>query len=85
MISLLAFSIFFFLSLAAVKRQAELVDNLADGKSGAGGRAYLVDDLPVISMMAIASGYVAVLVLALYLDSAAVQSAHESLNLPQLA
>lgn len=66
---LLAFSIFFFLSLAAVKRQAELVDNVKQGKLKASGRGYHVDDLPIISMVSIAAGYVAVLVMALYVSS----------------
>lgn len=69
---LLAFAIFLFFSLAAVKRQAELVDNLRAGKAGAAGRGYLVEDLPILSAMALASGYVAVLVMALYLTSPAV-------------
>jgi 4-hydroxybenzoate polyprenyltransferase len=66
---LLAFSTFFFLSLAAVKRQAELVDSARRGDLTANGRGYHVDDLPIISMVAIGAGYVAVLVLALYLNS----------------
>lgn len=66
---LLAFSIFFFFSLAAIKRQAELVDNLARGKLTASGRGYHVEDLPVISMMSIASGFVSVLVMALFITS----------------
>jgi len=69
---LLAFSIFFFLSLAAVKRQAELVDSAERGKLQASGRGYHVDDLPIISMVAIGAGYVSVLVLALYANSPAV-------------
>ena len=69
---LLAFSIFFFLSLAAVKRQAELVDNVKQGKLKASGRGYHVDDLPIISMISISAGYVAVLVMALYVNSPAV-------------
>ncbi len=69
---LLAFSIFLFFSLAAVKRQAELVDAAKDGRLGASGRGYQVDDLPILSMMAVASGYLAVLVMALYLASPAV-------------
>ncbi len=69
---LLAFSIFLFFSLAAVKRQAELVDAARRGALGATGRGYRVEDLPIISMMAIASGYVAVLVMALYVNSPAV-------------
>ncbi len=69
---LLAFSTFFFLSLAAVKRQAELIDSAARGKLTASGRGYHVDDLPIISMVAIAAGYVSVLVMVLYVDSPAV-------------
>ncbi len=69
---LLAFSIFFFLSLAAVKRQAELVDNVKQGKLTATGRGYHVDDLPIISMVSISAGYVAVLVMALYVNSPSV-------------
>jgi 4-hydroxybenzoate polyprenyltransferase len=70
---LLAFSIFLFFSLAAVKRQAELIDNAESGKADVTGRGYLVSDLPIISSMAIASGYVAVLVMALYINSPAVR------------
>ena len=66
---LLAFSVFFFFSLATVKRQAELTDGAARGKLKASGRGYLVDDLPVLVMMAVASGYVSILVLALYIQS----------------
>ncbi|MFZ5965214.1 UbiA family prenyltransferase [Thalassococcus sp. BH17M4-6] len=66
---LLAFSMFFFLSLAAVKRQAELVDSAKHGKLKASGRGYHVSDLPIISMIAISAGYVAVLVMALYVNS----------------
>lgn len=69
---LLAFSIFFFLSLAAVKRQAELVDSAERGALKTTGRGYHVDDLPIISMIAIGAGYVSVLVLALYTNSPAV-------------
>ncbi len=69
---LLAFSIFFFLSLAAVKRQAELVDNVRQGKLKASGRGYHVGDLQIISMISIGAGYVAVLVMALYVNSPAV-------------
>ncbi len=69
---LLAFSIFFFFALAAVKRQAELVDAAARGALDPAGRGYQVDDLPLVSMMALGSGYVAVLVMALYVNSPAV-------------
>lgn len=69
---LLAFSIFFFFSLAAVKRQAELVDSAKRGNLKATGRGYHIDDLPIISMMAIGAGYVSVLVMMLYVNSPAV-------------
>lgn len=68
---LLAFSLFFFFALAAVKRQAELVDGVAAGEIKITGRGYHTDDLPIVKSMAIASGYVSVLVLALYVNSAA--------------
>lgn len=69
---LLAFSIFFFLSLAAVKRQAELVGGIASGSVKIAGRGYIKDDLPLVQQMAISAGYVSVLVLALYLNSTTV-------------
>jgi 4-hydroxybenzoate polyprenyltransferase len=70
---LLAFSIFLFFSLASVKRQAELVMTSQKGDGKIAGRGYQTDDLVIISMMAITSGYLSVLVLALYLNSDAVQ------------
>ncbi|SDJ14901.1 UbiA family prenyltransferase [Lutimaribacter saemankumensis] len=69
---LLAFSVFFFLSLAAVKRQAELIDSAKRGNLKASGRGYHVEDLPIISMIAIGAGYVSVLVMILYVNSPAV-------------
>ena len=69
---LLAFSIFFFFSLAAIKRQAELVHGVACGEISAKGRGYHADDLPILPMMATSSGYASVLVMALYLNSPAV-------------
>lgn len=69
---LLAFSLFFFLSLAAVKRQAELIDTAKRGKLDVSGRGYQVDDLPLITQVAISAGYVSVLVMALYVNSPSV-------------
>jgi len=69
---LLAFSIFFFFSLAAVKRQVELVDMAKRGELTAKGRGYHVEDLPIISMVGLAAGYVSVLVMALYVNSPSV-------------
>ncbi len=75
---LLAFSIFFFFSLAAIKRQAELVSGLASGNEKAHGRGYLTTDLPFVSQMAVSAGYVSVLVMALYVNSEAVQTLYSS-------
>ena len=75
---LMAFSVFIFFSLASVKRQAELVSAAARGQLAPTGRGYHVEDLPVISMMAIGSGFVAVLVLMLYVNSPEVQKLYSS-------
>jgi 4-hydroxybenzoate polyprenyltransferase len=66
---LLAFSGALFLSLALVKRFAELQVQLLQGKHKAHGRGYFTDDAPLIQMMGIGSAFTAVLVLALYLNS----------------
>lgn len=70
---LLGFSMFLFLALAAVKRQAELTDQMQSGRPSA-GRAYEVDDLPVLRGVALSASQSAVLVLALYISSDAVQA-----------
>ena len=70
---LLAFSIFFFLSLAAIKRQAELVDIAERDLTTTLGRGYQVKDLPIISAIGITAGYLSVLVMALYVNSPAVK------------
>ncbi|MEY8829342.1 UbiA family prenyltransferase [Sedimentitalea sp. XS_ASV28] len=75
---LLALSAFLFLSLAAVKRQAELVSDDALGREGASGRAYLTSDMPILSGMALTAGYNAVLVVALYISSPAVSALYKS-------
>ena len=66
---LLAFAIFIFFALASVKRQAELVDSVAADALQIQGRGYEAGDQPLVANMAIASGYVSVLVLALYVNS----------------
>lgn len=66
---LLAFSMFLFFSLAAIKRQGELVDMARRGETVSAGRGYFTEDLPVLRAMAVASGQAAVLVFALYVNS----------------
>ena len=70
---LLAFSIFLFLSLAFAKRYAELA-RLADaGHAACNSRGYVVADLSLIENLGPTSGYLAVLVFALYIHSDAVK------------
>ncbi|AVR97165.1 UbiA family prenyltransferase [Pseudoduganella armeniaca] len=64
---LLAFSIFIFLSLAFVKRYAELRVQASAGSGWAHGRGYAVSDVQFLQMLGVAASYAAVLVLALYL------------------
>ena len=66
---LLAFSIFLFLSLAFIKRYAELLVHQGNDVEKALGRGYYTNDAPLIEQLGITSGYAATLVLALYLNS----------------
>lgn len=66
---LLAFSMFTFLSLALVKRASELVSMEKLARKGAKGRDYQLGDTQAIISMGIAAGYIAILVLALFVDS----------------
>jgi len=67
---LLAFSMFLFFSLAMVKRYTELQTLLQTGANQS-ARGYHVDDLALIQSLGAASGYLSVLVLALYINSSA--------------
>ncbi len=71
---LMGFSTFLFFGLALVKRSSELMVAADSGKSGASGRNYLVADLLMVNSMGIASSYLSVLVLALYINSAEVRT-----------
>ncbi len=66
---LLAFAMFLFLSLAFLKRHGELAAIAPDSPATSRRRGYLPSDLPWLRTMGTASGYLAVLVLALYLNS----------------
>lgn len=69
---LLAFSVFLFLSLAFVKRYAEMEVRSLLVETRIQGRGYYASDAPLIQNLGVTSGYGAVLVLALYLNSDAV-------------
>ncbi len=75
---LLAFSVFLFLSLAFVKRYAELQVQVLHGKKKAHGRGYYTSDAPLIQMLGVCSAYAALVVLALYLNSEAVLTLYRS-------
>jgi 4-hydroxybenzoate polyprenyltransferase len=66
---LLAFSMFLFLSLAFLKRYAELSELKGGATEGLERRGYLRSDREWLGSMGGASGYLAVLVLALYINS----------------
>ena len=78
---LLAFSIFFFFSLALVKRYGELaIMRQVDG-ADAKARAYELSDGELLAAMGTASGYLAVLVLALYIATDKAQVLYASREL----
>lgn len=66
---LLLFAIFLFLSLALIKRYAELDALRRQGKMKAMGRGYQVEDLAMLQSLGASAGYLSVLVMALYLNS----------------
>jgi 4-hydroxybenzoate polyprenyltransferase len=66
---LLAFSTFLFFSLALVKRYGELVIMRAIAGDQGKARGYELSDGELLAAMGIASGYLSILVFALYIDS----------------
>jgi 4-hydroxybenzoate polyprenyltransferase len=78
---LLAFSVFLFLGLALVKRYSEFLEMRNTGSESTRGRGYRTGDLPLLAMLGVASGFAAVLVAALYINSEDVLRLYRS---PQL-
>lgn len=70
---LLAFSMFLFLSLALVKRYAELRITQDQAGLKKAGRGYHAEDIEALSQLGMASGCTCALIMALYIDSAAVK------------
>ena len=68
---LLAFAMFIFLALALMKRHAEMALRLDSGLSSPNNRGYRLDDLTALLSLASASGFSAVIVLALYVANPA--------------
>lgn len=66
---LAAFSLFFFVSMAAVKRFTELKNLTLTIEKKVKGRGYQVDDIQMIQIFGVSSGLISVLVLVLYINS----------------
>jgi len=81
---LLAFSMFVFLCLALVKRVAELLDLKSKHQLDSAhsrkvrGREYSIEDISMLQTLGAASGYLAVLVLALYINSPEVSQLYKT-------
>jgi 4-hydroxybenzoate polyprenyltransferase len=71
---LILFCVPIFLSLAMVKRYVELDSILRAGKMKAAGRGYITQDMSILRSFGTSSAYLAVLVLALYLNSPELQA-----------
>jgi 4-hydroxybenzoate polyprenyltransferase len=74
---LLLFSVFLFLSLAFVKRYAELDSLRRQQRLQAVGRGYHVEDLSLLQSLGTSAGYLSVLVLALYINSPDIQALYQ--------
>jgi 4-hydroxybenzoate polyprenyltransferase len=68
----LAFSIFFFFSLALVKRVAELRPPIASAEQSVAGRGYVAADLPTLTSLGAAASMASSLVFCLYITGAEV-------------
>ena len=77
-----AFSIFFFLSLAYVKRFSELNLLLESGRSNASGRGYHIGDMEQLRSFGTGSGFAAVVVLTMYVSN--LDAAHLYRHTPRL-
>lgn len=75
---LILFASFFFLALAAVKRQAELVDLKNRGLSKVLGRGYEVSHLPIIKGVGLGAGIAALVVMVLYIHSSQVLTLYKT-------
>jgi 4-hydroxybenzoate polyprenyltransferase/phosphoserine phosphatase len=84
---LLAFSMFFLLSQAFTKRQAEFIDSSADKSRSpeSSKRNYIPEDLDLVRQFGVTSGYLSVLVLALYINGREVTSLYRHPQLIWLA
>ena len=73
---LLALSMFLFLSLALIKRYSELMTLASLNQPSARGRDYNVTDRTVLMALGVGSGFCAVLVMAMFLNSADIATSY---------
>lgn len=78
---ILAFSMFVFFSLALAKRYAELESMRVLNRNDAKGRGYWVSDSSSVQLMGIASGYLAVMVMALYINSPEIMTRYQNVEI----
>ncbi|WP_309085813.1 UbiA family prenyltransferase [Chelativorans sp.] len=74
---LLAFSIFFFLSLALVKRYVELRSTALPEGERIAGRGYRAEDQEIVAQAGMASAFASAMVLALYIQSGATEKLYQ--------
>jgi 4-hydroxybenzoate polyprenyltransferase len=75
---LLAFAMFIFSSLAILKRYIELRERPAQGLQSFSRRAYTPEEQQILSVLGVANGSLAVLVLAFYMNSPQVQALYST-------
>ena len=73
---------FLFFSLALIKRYAELrvikaTSKGVETRNPMNGRKYVVEDMPILQIMGLGSGLLAVLVFALYINSSQIKILYE--------
>lgn len=66
---LIAFSVFFFLGLALVKRYTEISQKTAGPDGKISGRGYYVGDREIVGVLGVVASYTSVLILSLYITS----------------
>ncbi len=75
---LLAFTMFLFLSLAVLKRYTELLLMKSENRLKTSGRGYHIDDMALLMGLGPSSGFLAVLVFSLYVNSEQVISLYKN-------
>lgn len=76
---LLSFSLFFFLSLAFIKRYTELFKAQENKKNFIKGRGFIVDDMSLIMSMAVGSGFLSLLIFVLYINDDLIKNIFSSI------